>query len=102
MGINKGSKKIKIRDARPLLSKLSDEVAQKNSYYIITVRDKPVSMLTKYDESLVAKLNQEERKKAESAGESFVKGVSKWLESNPAIIADEDITSQIDRIVYEG
>ncbi|PIR42945.1 hypothetical protein CO058_00295 [candidate division WWE3 bacterium CG_4_9_14_0_2_um_filter_35_11] len=93
-------KKIKIRDARPLLSKLSEEVAKKNSYYVITVRDKPVSMLTKYDEKLAARLSQNRNRKSKSAGEDFVSGISEWLESNPAVTTDENITDQIDRIVY--
>ena len=96
------SRKIKIRDARPLLNKLSEEVAKDSSYYVITVRDKPVSILVKYDEKLIQSLDQKSKQKLNqnTAGSVFSNGMSKWLKDNPPIIVKEDITSQIDKITY--
>ena len=48
---------INIREARPLLSKLTDDVVLTDGYYIITVRDKPKSILVKYDEKLIQLLD---------------------------------------------
>jgi len=83
---------------------LSEEVARKDSYYVITVRGKPKSILTKYDEELGKELdkksNEGKIRKQKSAGEVFASGMGKWLKSNPPISTKEDITSQIDKIAY--
>ena len=101
---NQKVNRINIREARPLLSKLSEEVARKSSYYVITVRDKPKSILTKYDEELVRKLERRSREgkigRQRPDGELFVDGISKWLKSNLPVATKGDITSQIDKIVY--
>ena len=96
------SKKIKIRDARPLLNKLTEEVAKDNSYYVITVRDRPVSILAKYDEKLIQSLDQKSKQRLNQgkSGSVFSNGMSKWLKNNPPVIVKEDITSQIDKITY--
>lgn len=93
-------KKINIREARPLLNKLSEEIALTDSYYIITVRDKPKSILINYNEELVDMLDKRISKKSMSAGAFFADGMSKWFKNNPPMISETDVTSQIDKIAY--
>ena len=92
--------KINIREARPLLNKLSEEVAQTDGYYIITVRDKPRSILTNYNEELIDLLDKKMSKKSVTAGSVFANGMGKWFKNNPPIISKKDITSEIDKIAY--
>ena len=92
--------KINIREARPLLNKLSEEVAQTDGYYIITVRDKPRSILTNYNEELIDLLDKRISKKAATAGAVFADGMGKWFKNNPPVISKTDVTSQIDKIAY--
>lgn len=92
--------KINIREARPLLNKLSEEVALTDGYYIITVRDKPKSILTNYNEELIDMLDKRINKKSVSAGAVFAEGMDKWFKNNPPVISKTDVTSQIDKIAY--
>ena len=100
MGNIQKTKKINIREARPLLNKLSEEVALTDGYYIITVRDKPKSILTNYNEEFVNMLDKRMSKKSITAGAVFADGMGKWFKNNPPVISKTDVTSQIDKIAY--